>query len=495
MKLLVVVASKDSLCSAGTRIRYLRLSNALAQRGCALEVLPIDQLDGASVSADVVVISKVMTVRSIVLARRLRQRGVRVGVDLFDDYFSQKRLSGTQPQQIWLSQLVGQLDFALCSTAVLADVLTVSLPGLPVHQLHDCHGDRLKQLESLAESLRYRLQRVQLSGELPVLWFGMGDHPLFEVGLADLAQHADQLRRLQQTGLRVNLSVLTNERALTAEGLQRIRRLPVPATVELWSEARESEGLEQSVLAFLPVADTPFSRAKSPTRAITALEHGCQVLTSATPVYSMLAHFIYTNPAELLNDLAEGRTHLRPDTLDALQMCLYHQANPAREAERLCDFLAGLSAPALAAEKDPVCVIDCLRPAPLPALSSAADPSAFSVRSPLSKSQPSDDLSFLIDRSGQVVLSFSPSLWQALPALHALKQPHIHKITPQERVELPLTALAVETWQQLVLQRAVRSQTLVEQLSIRPAVMEITQALMAKLLPASQQLVNEELHG
>ena len=113
MKLLVVVPSKDSLYSAGTRIRYLRLSNALAQRGCALEVLPIDQLDGASVSADAVVISKVMTVRSIVLARRLRQRGVRVGVDLFDDYFSQKRLSGTQPQQIWLSQLVGQLDFAL----------------------------------------------------------------------------------------------------------------------------------------------------------------------------------------------------------------------------------------------------------------------------------------------------------------------------------------------------------------------------------------------
>lgn len=494
MKLLVVVASKDSLCSAGTRIRYRRLSDALAQRGCALEVLPIEQLDGASVAADAVVISKVMTVRSIVLARRLRQRGVRVGVDFFDDYFSQKRLSGTQPQQIWLSQLVGQLDFALCSTAVLADVLTVSLPGLPVHQLPDCHGDRLKQLESLAESLRYRLRRVELSGELPVLWFGMGDHPLFEVGLADLAQHADQLRRLQETGLRVNLSVLTNERALTAEGLQRIRQLPVPATVEIWSEARESAGLGQSVLAFLPVADTPFSRAKSPNRAITALEHGCQVLTSATPVYSMLAHFIYTNPAELLSDLAQGRTHLRPDTLDAFHTCLQQQANPSREAERLCGFLAGLQAPVMVAEKDPVCVINGLRPARLPA-SRSGEPSAFWVRSPLSKSEPGDDLSFLIDPSGQVVLSFSPSLWQALPSLHTLMQPHSGTTSSQGLVKLPLTALAVEPWQQLVLQRALRSQTLVEQLAIRPAVMEITQGLLAKLLPASQQLLNEELHG
>ena len=503
MKLLVTVPSTGALQAAGTRIRYRRLQRAMAERGACLEIAPIEQLDspGATTAVDAVLISKVMDGRALVLARSLRRRGVRVGIDLFDDYFSQPRLSGTQPQRRWLRQLADQLDFALCSTAALAGVLRGALPGVPLHELRDCHAGRLKDLDALAAALQRRWQRLATSGDLPVTWFGMGDHPLFDVGLADLAQQADQLNRLQDSGLRVKLNLLTNERALTAAGLRLIRQLPVHTQLEIWSVERERTMLDSSVLAFLPVADTPFSRAKSPNRAITALEHGCQVLTTATPVYSAFADFVYTDAASLLTDLERGRPRLRPKTLATLRRQLQLDAHPPREAERLCSFLEGIPAPSTAwaspaVASPPICVIQGLRPALSP--SSAPGQPVLLVRCPLSAAEPGDDLRVIADRSGEPLLRLSPALWRALPeAQRARLEPAASAAGPgADGLDLPLAALGpLEPRLRLALRRALASHTFSEKLTLRPMVIALTRGIVGRLLPDSPQLLNEELPG
>lgn len=338
MRISIFVPAASWLNSAGVRIRYDRLRPRLEALGYTLSVIPIDEIrTGRGMDADIALITKVYDGRAIAVARALRAKGARVGIDVFDDYFSQLGDPRFMRMRSWLSQIGMYLDFGLCATAPMRDRLAGLLPGLPVHVLNDPHGglDEAAIAASVAESVA----RAQATREIAVGWFGIGDNPNFQVGLDDLAAFGSALSGLRRRGWSARLRILTNARALNTPRLEGLTRLPLPWTLDEWSEERQDALLRTSLVCAVPVNAQPFSSVKSMNRAITALAGGAQVLSLGYPLYAPVGPAIYRDTADLLDDLERGEMRLRRETLPDLRAAFAAIADPESETAALTKFL------------------------------------------------------------------------------------------------------------------------------------------------------------
>lgn len=344
MKIVVLVPSAEYKNYAGARIRYGRIAPVLAEQGAELVLRDIAEFAPAGTDADVLIISKCHDSRSLLAAAVMAERGCRVGVDLFDDYFSQCGDSRLVRYRNWLRQIVGYCQFGLCSTRAMADVLESYRSSLPVHVMNDPAADL--HLQALPKLLESKSRQGRASRQLTVAWFGVGDNPNFPVGIHDLASFASALLPLASTGMDVRLKVLTNARALTAAGLAQLRDLPLRVSIDEWSEARERELLDESFAVFLPVNGQPFSTAKSLNRAVTALTAGCQVLSAGHPLYPQLDSLIYRDAAAMMADLDQDKLRLSPVRMDAYRDAMAAYATASTEAEGLLAFLRNIERPA-----------------------------------------------------------------------------------------------------------------------------------------------------
>lgn len=340
MRITVLVPSREYVNNAGARIRYRRLSTA-SDVEMQVQLEDIAQFDPRSAQCDVLIISKCHDARSLMAATVCVRRGIRVGVDLFDDYFSQQADSRLNRFRLWLSQLLDICDFAMCSTELMAETVREYRPDIPTFVLND--PAPFVNYPQLAQQLARKLDDARDEGRLRLAWFGVGDNPNFAVGLSDLAALSDMLSRLSVDGMFVELSILTNARALDAARLAMIRQLPVHTTVAEWSEKAEAELLRSSLACFLPVNAQRFSAAKSLNRAVTALSSGCQVLSAGYPLYEALDEFIYRDHRELIEDVAAGHPRLNSGSVDKLRETLDLLASSERATRDLQAFLLGLA--------------------------------------------------------------------------------------------------------------------------------------------------------
>ena len=354
MKLVVLVPSEAYRSYAGARIRYNRIAPKLARHGIDLQLADIGQFDPETADCDGLVISKCHDSRSLIAAATLGNRGKLVGVDLFDDYFSQDSDSRLMRYRNWLTQLAGLCDFALCSTEAMADVVPQYRSALPTHVMNDpAPGD---DFGSALASAEMKAAQARDNRQIRVCWFGVGDNPYFPVGLPDLAAFGNRLAGLSRTGFDVRLTVVTNERALSADGLAMIKGLPIATEIREWSEAAEQQALQDALVAFLPVSAQPFSVAKSLNRAVTALSEGCQALSVGYPLYRALEPLIYREPAMLLSDLECGTMRFGAASEEQYRQATDACASADHEASGLAAFLSGLT-PQLRDDPRPVCLI------------------------------------------------------------------------------------------------------------------------------------------
>lgn len=344
MHLGVVVPSEDHLATAGVRIRYQRIAAEMAALGHRLSVTVLDdvRLDRKPL-ADAYLLSKCHDARACVLAQEIRAMGRHCGVDFFDDYYSQARDSRFVHIRAWLRGIAPFLTFALCSTPPLRKAIASLLPGLPCHVLNDPAPGI--DVTALAANLNAKRDRLAQTGIIDIGWFGIGANRHFPLGLSDLAAFGGHLSVFRQEGLAPRLSILTNTRAMTAERLESLKRLPVPWRIEEWSPEAEVQLLAEAQLCFLPVNAQPFSTMKSLNRALTALTSGAQVLSAGYPLYDSLGDFIYRDGASLLGDFRSGALRLRPATLQAFAEALCRHGDSTVEAGRLAGFLEALPPP------------------------------------------------------------------------------------------------------------------------------------------------------
>ena len=341
MKLTILIPTEEYKANAGARIRYGRILHELEECGLTVALEDVSKFDPRKANCDLMLVSKCHDARSLVAAEILSQRGVRIGVDLFDDYFSQLADSPLARFRNWLRQMLERSDFAICSTVAMEQVIGAFSPSCPVHILSDpAPPVDQRRLSAILNSKR---GEMCASGRARLAWFGVGDNPHFPVGLSDLSAFSGKLRWIASRGIAIHLSILTNARALDAARLALIADLPVgKVTVDEWSEEAEAELLRNAFAAFLPVNAQSFSAAKSLNRAVTALTAGCQVLTAGYPLYGKLAPLIYDKIDEFAEDVRRGQLRMRPDRLDTFAAKIEQLASAQREADALVSFLRSL---------------------------------------------------------------------------------------------------------------------------------------------------------
>jgi hypothetical protein len=339
MKIIVIIPSEDYRHNAGARIRYGGIVKSLAVAGHQLVLEDINGFDPLAAECDVAIISKCHDARALMCARVLRARGSKVGIDLFDDYFSQTYDSRMTRYRDWLAELLPLTDFVLCSTPVMAGVARLYEKRTSVHVMND--PIRPQTNEHLSRILLAKGAAARENRTIDLCWFGMGDNPHFRVGLSDLAAFGSELALPSQQGFNVRLKVLTNARALDADGLALLSRLPVPVTLEEWTPRGEAAALTQATACILPVNAQHFSTAKSLNRAVTALSAGCQVVSLGYPLYAPLKSLIYRDLESLAIDIGEGQTLLRAETAGTYASLIKQWASPQTEASGLAAFLSG----------------------------------------------------------------------------------------------------------------------------------------------------------
>ena len=345
LRIRAVIPTPGWANSAGVRIRYQRIAWHLAALGHQFEIVPIETLEtDKRLSADVYLFCKCQDLRSVVLAGRLRAAGRLVGVDLFDNSFTQTSNSRFTHLRDWLTQILPFLSFGICATPAMQTALARIAPDLPSHVMNDPFGQF--DPKSLAGTLDQTAKTARARRHIPIGWFGTGDNPHLSVGLEDLAALGGALAGFAQAGYSADLTILTNRRAMTPSRLQMLTRLPLPWRIEDWSEAAETALISQSLVCLLPVNAQSFSTVKSLNRAVSTLSAGAQVLSLGYPLYAPLEAFVYRDVPGLLADLEGDRLRLRPDTLPALEDSLAAIGDPRVEAGGLVAFLSGLHRPA-----------------------------------------------------------------------------------------------------------------------------------------------------
>jgi len=338
MRLCIVGPHENYLELAGVRIRYKRLMDRMAARGVTVEIKAMGDIRTKALTKhDIYLISKCYDARALLLARSVADLGRPIGVDLFDDYFSQVGDSRFVHHRHWLRTLGGMIDFALGSTPRMGEVAAHFLPGKPIHVLNDPFD--VLDAPVIGQGLAANLERCLATRQIPVGWFGTGDNHHFPVGLSDLHAFGSALSVWQRHGYTVELSILTNARALTVGSLEMLRSLPVPHTIAEWSEEKEKALIARSLFCFLPTNAQNFSVAKSLNRAVTVLTGGSQVLSAGFPLYTPLGDFIYRDAEQLVHDMEARKLAVRRETLPMLAEHLRECADPDVEADGLTKFL------------------------------------------------------------------------------------------------------------------------------------------------------------
>jgi hypothetical protein len=311
MRILVLVPTNIHKTTAGTRIRYDRLRDARDAYDIVVqsfEEFAVDEVE----ACDVCIFSKTFSVEAIVLAQQLRQAGKIIGVDVFDDYFTQTDDARLARFRTWLQCMTSICHFGLCSTHVIRDVLASYAPHLPVHVVPDPFPEI--DPTSLATMVATKVARAKSERCIDVVWFGNGSNPFFPVGLHDVAAYAWSLADLASGSFDVRLTILTDKASLTPPNLARLRKLPVRHQIDIWSVEGERQALDRALVTFIPVNGQSFSRAKSFNRALTAISAGTQVLSPGFPLYRDLAPAIYGDALELLYGLEEGACRISAES-------------------------------------------------------------------------------------------------------------------------------------------------------------------------------------
>lgn len=337
MRLLFLVPSNVHKTTAGSRIRYDRLAFGGAR--FAVSIQSLGDLSGDELSAcDVCILSKTYSLESLAVARTLRRMGKTVGMDLFDDYFTQWDDSRLLRYRRWLTHAASVCDFAMCSTPNMRRLIQHYAPDLPVHVLPDPYQEIDPGL--LGRLLSEKLARARRERVIDILWFGIGSNPMFPVGLEDVAAYSSHLCALAGSGFRPRLTILTNKPALGPERLAQLGRLPIDYRIDFWSIEAEREAVEKAFACFLPVSGQSFSRAKSLNRALTAVSSGAQVLSPAFPLYAELGPAIYQEAAELVADMETGRCRIRKENAAEISRIVGAASAVSTVADDLFAFLS-----------------------------------------------------------------------------------------------------------------------------------------------------------
>ncbi|MEI9964322.1 MAG: hypothetical protein WDM92_06090 [Caulobacteraceae bacterium] len=246
---------------ASYRYRVLEPIRFLGARGHAVELY--DEARFARYAA--VVFCKAYGREDQALARRLRDAGKRVILDLCDDHFHNPRnLPKYRAARADLLAMIALADRVTCSTPVLARSVKLAA-GLA--QAPAVAPDAFEQAPVAAGP------PTPLDRPARLLWFGRHGSPNAEAGMADLLLIRAALA--EAYGKRpFELVVCSDSRPLFE---QLFDPFPVPARYVDWTPDSFAIELARADGVLIPLSDNPFVAAKTHNRLTLALSAGVPV--------------------------------------------------------------------------------------------------------------------------------------------------------------------------------------------------------------------------
>jgi hypothetical protein len=262
-------------------------------------------------SCRILVLSKRYDDEALTHARRLRQQGGVVVLDLCDNHLDAAHEDVTSvDRRRRLTRMLLEVDHLVVSTPALAEIVTsrtaysgpITVIGDPVEDI--CLGRVRPGWRAVAgavrlEPLRARLLSRRRAGTgSRVLWFGAHGVSYADGGMLDIGP----LLRRCAGDHRLSLTVVSNN---WWKFVRFVRGIGVPTTYFEWNPRSFEALVRAHDLCVIPIKVNPFTMCKSNNRPATALWHGVPVVADAIPSYEELRSFT------MLNRWEEGiRTYL-----------------------------------------------------------------------------------------------------------------------------------------------------------------------------------------
>ena len=279
---------------ASTRIRCLNPLRDLQRRGYPVELFRTDRASQYSI----VVYSKLYDEVSYREAAALQARGVRIILDLCDNYlYVPEGVPELAQARLSLERMLRLADSVVASTPELASVIRAELgPELSISVIGDAvEQDIIGVQESAVRRWLHRRELHRLLGRLAsghrqgigtaLVWFGIHGGPYHEHGMSDLLLIRSLLEKVHQR-YGVQLTVISNSKEKFARLVAPWR---LPTLYLEWSPGTFQAALRAHQIAVIPVTRNPFTRCKSNNRLATALAAGVSVVADGIPSYQDFA--------------------------------------------------------------------------------------------------------------------------------------------------------------------------------------------------------------
>ncbi len=333
-----VVSSTDR-SNAGFRVRTAPIVSALIASGLDVQTITYAelgvQLTSVMETASAVVLAKPSDTAAYLCMRVLADKGVKVVVDLFDNYFSWSALAmKRQVHWHWLRNL-RTASLAVTSTAYMEAVVRSLHAGSVLRVSDPLPMAEISSDDELASAGKWPLRR-----HLDVLWFGIADNPYFHAGLTDLCDWHLVLRALVDAladRLEVRLTVCTSRAPALDSALATLRDEGIDAQFVEWSDQTCTTLLSQAHLVLLPTNTTGFSLAKTHNRCSDALARDCLALGSPRGPYAGIGGAVFLDIGTLTRLLVSAP---EPQQIKALTQAsrqrLSEQSNTVADTKALC---------------------------------------------------------------------------------------------------------------------------------------------------------------
>jgi hypothetical protein len=289
------VVSETSVKNAGYRVRSLPIAKEMKSLGFDVEFVQFsdfpNRLPNIATNALAVIVAKPADTTAHLCMRYLSESGVRVIVDLFDNYFS------------WSGQLHRRgIHWHWLRALQWASAISVSTPFLhsTVERLTDTPVTYVADPTPLPSY--GRASKWSQRHELRLLWFGIPGNPYFPAGLDDLLSWAKPIAALQRFifgRARVSLILCTNRTAHLEGVLAAFRNVGVSADFVQWTESVCNSLLDESHVVLLPTNTTGFSLSKTHNRCSDALARDCLVWASPSGPYRDVPNAVFFRAADL----------------------------------------------------------------------------------------------------------------------------------------------------------------------------------------------------
>lgn len=437
MTRLIWAVEDASITNAGISIRINPIIERLQAQGIDVSLVTYKDLIGCLLNASgkpaiaTYVFSKPHRSEYLSCMLALQSIGCRVGIDIFDNYYSESgALREFGVQSIW-KNILHEADFCVFSTMYLLEYARkLEINSKDMFVIGDpVYPDSYEPLKK--RGVTKWNQFLQECNYINVAWFGIDANPYFFAGLSDIFFEISRLREFLEypswffkKRIRQKVSICTKDVPDSRKLVIELNRIGINAEFVQWSRDTCTQLLEESHAVFLPTNNSDFSLSKTHNRLAEALSSNCLVYTCPNSLYtqfkSPLCIDSYSEFARLFADLSSGS-----DIAEKSQIALEHISRLIKnndDSTHFCNFLMRATKEGYSRRNRIVSLVGTTKDAENIKILRKAGAIIAGVISPLIKSPPSYDHIELIQDDQSIRIRYNIERIQALHKLTSVNQ-------------------------------------------------------------------------